>query len=142
MVFLGLFWTEPSSDEIGHFSDCSPIRQLACTFLTLFCDVDTQSENVQLEQSQAVWLLAAGSFVGRRGGLFLRTSHAVLTPQRVGQTPMGEKRQGDIEDDGDDAKRLKPDDEVNGDGSEEDEDGDDETGSDEDEDEDLSLIHI
>ena len=136
MVFLGLFWTEPSSDEIGHFSDCSPIRQLACTFLTLFCDVDTQSENVQLEQSQAVWLLAAGSFVGRRGGLFLRTSHAVLTPQRVGQTPMGEKRQGDIEDDGDDAKRLKPDDEVNGDGSEEDEDGDDETGSDEDEDED------
>ena len=49
---------------------------------------------------------------------------------------MGEKRQGDIEDDGDDAKRLKPDDEVDGDGSEDDEDEDDETGSDEDDDED------
>ena len=34
---------------------------------------------------------------------------------------MGEKRQGDIEDNGDDAKRLKPDDEVDGDGSEDDE---------------------
>ena len=80
MVFLGLFWTEPSSDEIGHFSDCSPIRQLACTFLTLFCDVDTQSENVQLEQSQAVWLLAAGSFVGLKGRFvsshIARGSHA------------------------------------------------------------------
>ena len=68
--------------------------------------------------------------------MFLHASHAALTPQRVGQKPMGEKRQGDIEDDGDDAKRLKPDDEVDGDGSEDDEDEDDETGSDEDDDED------
>ena len=62
--------------------------------------------------NRVIRLLVCSSFLRRRGGLLLHASHAALTPQRVGQKPMGEKRQGDIEDDGDDAKRLKPDDEV------------------------------